>query len=231
MFNKLPTALLSLRNCLCLFRRYKLTSLCNCSPYTSVRIVRAMSTSICPITAQLQKLSIQEPTVAEGSHPDVNIVDLMRNYVTQELSKISGVDPSLIFPALEWTNTLERGDLLIPVPRLRIKGANPKDLAADWASKFPCGPFLSKVENNGPFIQFFFNTQFLLKTVIPDILTRKEEYGACKLVDNKKVIIEFSSPNIAKPFHAGHLRSTIIGGFLSNLRKMWLGSYQNELLG
>ncbi|QLL33145.1 hypothetical protein HG536_0E00550 [Torulaspora globosa] len=219
MLNKLPSALLSLRNCFCLsIGRHQLKKIYKFSQYTSVRTVRTMSApAICPITAQLQKLSIEEPTVAEGSHPDVNIVDLMRNYVTQELSKISGVDPSLIFPALEWTNTLERGDLLIPVPRLRIKGANPKDLAADWASKFPCGPFLSKVENNGPFIQFFFNTQFLLKTVIPDILNRKEEYGACKLVDNKKVIIEFSSPNIAKPFHAGHLRSTIIGGFLSNL--------------
>lgn len=76
---------------------------------------------------------------------------------------------------------------------------------------------MDKVEANGPFIQFFFNPQFLAKLVIPDILTRKEDYGSCKLVENKKVIIEFSSPNIAKPFHAGHLRSTIIGGFLANL--------------
>lgn len=167
--------------------------------------------------SQLKKLSIAEPAVAKDSHPDVNIVDLMRNYISQELSKISGVDSSLIFPALEWTNTMERGDLLIPIPRLRIKGANPKDLAVQWAEKFPCGDFLDKVEANGPFIQFFFNPQFLAKLVIPDILTRKEDYGSCKLVENKKVIIEFSSPNIAKPFHAGHLRSTIIGGFLANL--------------
>ncbi|EJS42301.1 YDR341C [Saccharomyces arboricola H-6] len=167
--------------------------------------------------SQLKKLSIAEPAVAKDSHPDVNVVDLMRNYISQELNKISGVDTSIIFPALEWTNTMDRGDLLIPVPRLRIKGANPKELAVEWAEKFPCGDFLEKVEANGPFIQFFFNSQFLAKLVIPDILTRKEDYGSCKLVENKKVIIEFSSPNIAKPFHAGHLRSTIIGGFLANL--------------
>ncbi|KAM3162451.1 Arginyl-tRNA synthetase [Lachancea thermotolerans] len=169
------------------------------------------------ITSQLQKLSIQEPPALEGSFPNVNVVDLMRNFISVELSKISGVDTQLIYPALEWTNTLERGDLLIPVPRLRIKGSNPKDLATEWAEKFPLGDFLTKVEANGPFVQFFFKPDFLFKVVLPDILTRKEEYGSAPLVQNKKVVIEFSSPNIAKPFHAGHLRSTIIGGFLSNL--------------
>ena len=169
-------------------------------------------------TQHLQKLSIQDPPVLEGSHPDVNVVDLMRNYIAQELAKISGVDAAAIYPALEWTNTLDRGDLLIPVPRLvRQKGINPKAIAEEWAQKFPTGELVGKVESNGPFVQFFFNPQFLFHTVVPDILTRKEEYGACKFVENKKVLIEFSSPNIAKPFHAGHLRSTIIGGFLANL--------------
>ncbi|AQZ09257.1 YDR341C and MSR1 (YHR091C) [Zygosaccharomyces parabailii] len=169
-------------------------------------------------TQHLQKLSIQDPPVLEGSHPDVNVVDLMRNYIAQELAKISGVDTAAIYPALEWTNTLDRGDLLIPVPRLvRQKGINPKAIAEEWAQKFPTGELVGKVESNGPFVQFFFNPQFLFHTVVPDILTRKEEYGACKFVENKKVLIEFSSPNIAKPFHAGHLRSTIIGGFLANL--------------
>lgn len=166
----------------------------------------------------LQKLSINDPPVFEGSHPEANVVDLMRNYVADELSKVSGVDSKQIYPALEWTNTLDRGDLLIPVPRLvRQKGINPREIAQEWAEKFPEGELIGKVEANGPFVQFFFNPQFLFQTVIPDILTRTEDYGACKYVENKKVLIEFSSPNIAKPFHAGHLRSTIIGGFLSNL--------------
>ena len=67
----------------------------------------------------------------------------------------------------------------------------------------------------------------LIKTVIPLVLKEKAQYGTnarLGLVDpsklssgKKRVIVEFSSPNIAKPFHAGHLRSTIIGGFISNL--------------
>lgn len=169
------------------------------------------------IITQLEKLEIQEPTRIQESHPDSNFVDLMRNYIAGELSKISNVESNLIYQALEWTNTLERGDLLIPIARLRIKGSDPKELAIEWASKFPCGNFLDKVEPNGPFIQFFFKPHLMFNVVIPDILNRKDQYGSTKLVENKKVIIEFSSPNIAKPFHAGHLRSTIIGGFLSNL--------------
>jgi arginyl-tRNA synthetase len=67
----------------------------------------------------------------------------------------------------------------------------------------------------------------LAEILIPSILTRKEAFGqnqylGLKDVEDpskgrKRMIVEFSSPNIAKPFHAGHLRSTIIGGFLSNL--------------
>ena len=89
------------------------------------------------ITNQLAKLHIEEPERLEGSFPDVNVVDLIRNYISVELSKISGVDKTLIYPALEWTNTLDRGDLLIPVPRLRIQGANPKDLASEWTKLRP----------------------------------------------------------------------------------------------
>jgi arginyl-tRNA synthetase len=79
----------------------------------------------------------------------------------------------------------------------------------------------------GTFLQFFFKPTKLAEILIPSILARKQEYGQDKypgLKDpkdpskgKKKMVVEFSSPNIAKPFHAGHLRSTIIGGFLSNL--------------
>lgn len=80
---------------------------------------------------------------------------------------------------------------------------------------------------NGPFLQFYFKVDKLAQILVPTILNRQKDFGNnpnLGLKDQsdpskgqKRIIVEFSSPNIAKPFHAGHLRSTIIGGFLSNL--------------
>ncbi|ANZ73187.1 BA75_00162T0 [Komagataella pastoris] len=188
------------------------------TPRIAPRYRPKMLGSVESLTENLNTLSLKLPEVSiQGSFPESNPVDLLRNYITQELSKISGVDKDLIFPALEWGTTLEKGDLLIPVPRLRIKGANPKDLAEKWAAAFPKGGYLKDVIAQGPFLQFFFNTSVLYKLVISDALERGDDFGALPLGKGQKVIVEFSSPNIAKPFHAGHLRSTIIGGFISNL--------------
>ncbi|EAZ63345.1 arginyl-tRNA synthetase [Scheffersomyces stipitis CBS 6054] len=176
-----------------------------------------MSTSVHAITDGLSKLGLQQPSAIEASTPDYNIIDVFRNYITNELHRVSDVDQEIIFSALDSPNTLDKGDLIVPVPRLRLKGVNPKDKAVEWSEKFEKGKFLSEVKAEGPFLQFFFNKTLLYNLVIGDALARKTEYGALPLGLNKKVIVEFSSPNIAKPFHAGHLRSTIIGGFLSNL--------------
>lgn len=168
------------------------------------------------LSSQLEKLKLETPEVVEGSYPEFNVVDLCRNYIAGKLSEKAKVDKKIVFDALEWSTALDKGDLVTPLPRLRLKG-DLNQMAQDLAKDFPLGGYLDRVEPVGKFLQFYFSPQFLLKKVVPDVLTRKEAYGAMPIGKDKTVVVEFSSPNIAKPFHAGHLRSTIIGGFISNL--------------
>ncbi|KAF4630871.1 hypothetical protein G7Y89_g7267 [Cudoniella acicularis] len=160
-------------------------------------------------------------------YPEANTVDIYRAHLTSILAEVTGVDAKIIYPALQWTQTLEKGDLVLPVPALRIKGKKPNELAAEWVAKFPESPLVYKPTVNGTFLQFFFKVDKLAELLIPSILKRGKTFGQNKILGLKdpedpskgckRIIVEFSSPNIAKPFHAGHLRSTIIGGFLSNL--------------
>ena len=68
-------------------------------------------------------------------------------------------------------------------------------------------------------MQFFISNKATTSIILPQILKRGEKYGTNTIDAGKTVIVEFSSPNIAKPFHAGHLRSTIIGSFLANVHE------------
>jgi arginyl-tRNA synthetase len=75
------------------------------------------------------------------------------------------------------------------------------------------------ISSIGPFLNFVVDRKALLKEALGKVLSEKGKYGSSNVGDGSKVVIEFSSPNIAKPFHAGHLRTTMIGNFLKNLYK------------
>ncbi|RCK60770.1 Arginine--tRNA ligase, cytoplasmic [Candida viswanathii] len=173
--------------------------------------------SVTTITESLKELGLSQPDAIDGTYPEYNVVDVFRNYIADELHRITSVDKSIIIQALDTPKLLDQGDIIVPIPKLRLKGIKPNEKSKEWAEAFNKGKYISEIRPEGVFLQFFFDKSVLYKLVIEDILKRKSDYGYLPLGVGKKIIVEFSSPNIAKPFHAGHLRSTIIGGFISNL--------------
>jgi arginyl-tRNA synthetase len=179
------------------------------------------------LTSKLKGLGVSELPKFENTYPDLNPVDIYRSHLAEVIAPIAGADPQVVYSALHFTTTLDKGDLQMAVPALRLKGKKPNETAAEIGEKFPEDPLVKKPVVAGTFLQFFFKPLPLMQIVLPMILQNGNGYGFNKNIGlkdasdeskgRKRMIVEFSSPNIAKPFHAGHLRSTIIGGFLSNL--------------
>ncbi|KAG8412429.1 arginyl-tRNA synthetase [Metarhizium acridum] len=69
------------------------------------------------------------------AHPEINPLDLYRAHLSDVLFKISGVETSIIYPAVMWTQSLDKGDFVVAVPALRIKGKKADVLAQEWAEK------------------------------------------------------------------------------------------------
>ena len=144
-----------------------------------------------------------------------------KDEIAEGISKCIGVEAEEIKGYLEVPPDKTMGDYAFPCFRLAktLKKAPPM-IAEEIKNKMDVDSnLISKFEVQGGYLNFFVNSNALVKEVLGEIDKFKENYGSSYIGQNQNIIVEYSSPNIAKPFHIGHLRNTIIGNCLYKVYK------------
>lgn len=156
-----------------------------------------------------------------------------KELIASELAKvIDSLDQDTILNLLEQPKSSDLGDIAFPAFSLaKVERKAPQAIAADIAEKIDQSAF-EKVVATGPYVNFFLDKSKISDHVIKSVITAGADYGQQDEGHGQNVTIDLSSPNIAKPFSVGHLRSTVIGDALSNLyRKMGYNTIKINHLG
>jgi len=136
--------------------------------------------------------------------------------IANAIAKVTNLDAKDLENYLEIPPNSDLGDYAFPCFKLAkdLRKAPPM-IANDIKENIEIDEnIIEKIDVVGGYLNIFINKQALVQTVLEEVADKKEKYGSSTLGEGKNVVIDYSAPNIAKPFHIGHLRSTVIGGAL-----------------
>ena len=146
-----------------------------------------------------------------------------KSEIAKKIAQIVKIETSELETYIEIPKDSTNGDFSFPCFRLakELKKA-PQVIASEIKEKLELeesNDIIEKIDVIGGYLNFYINKNILIKEVLSEINKEKENYGASDIGKGKNIIVEYSSPNIAKEFHIGHLRTTVIGAAFYNIYK------------